>query len=97
MKDVLGLSLVYTGPGVPPERSGTTKTHILSANGMTPLELAGKLHGDIQKGFMHAEVINASDLIQYENYNSAKDSGSIRMEGKDYMLEGGDVVLIKWK
>jgi len=97
VKEVLDLSLVYTGPGVPPERSETTKTHILSSTGMSAIELASKLHGDIEKGFMHAEVINASDLIRNENYNSAKESGSIRMEGKDYMLEGGDVVLIKWK
>jgi GTP-binding protein YchF len=97
VKDVLDLGLVYTGPGVPPERSQTTKTHIIPSSSMSVLDLAGKLHGDIQKGFMNAEVICASDLVQYETYGAAKDGGSIRMEGKDYLLQSGDVALIKWK
>jgi len=97
VKDVLDLSLVYTGPGVPLEKSQTTKTHIMSSSSMSAISLSGKLHGDIQKGFMNAEVIKAEDLIQYDNYNGAKDDGCIRMEGKDYILEDNDVVLIKWK
>ncbi|KAL7537753.1 hypothetical protein ACHAXR_010994 [Thalassiosira sp. AJA248-18] len=97
IKDVLDFALVYTGPGVPPERSQTTKTHILASKSMTVLGLAGKLHGEIQKGFMHADVIDALDLIQYDNFSTAKESGNIRMEGKDYVLQEGDVVLIKWK
>ena len=97
VKNVLDLKSVYTGPGVPSERSQTTKTHILASNSMSALDLASKLHNDIKKGFMHAEVINSSDLIQYDNYNAAKDDGSIRMEGKEYILEDGDVAYIKWK
>ena len=94
---VLGLGLIFTGPGVAPERSQTTKTHILPSNSITPLDLAGKLHGDIQKGFMHAEVIKSLDLIQYDSFSEAKENGSMRMEGKDYSLQNNDVVLIKWK
>lgn len=97
MKEVLDLSLVYTGPGVAPERSQTTKTHIVVSGSLSVLGLAGKLHGDIQKGFMNAEVIDASDLIRHETYAAAKESGSIRMEGKDYMLQSNDVALIRWK
>jgi len=97
VKDVLDLSLVYTGPGVPLEKSQTTKTHIISSSSMSVISLTGKLHGDIQKGFMNAEVIKGEDLIQYHNYNEAKDDGCIRMEGKDYTLQDNDVVLIKWK
>eukprot|EP00804_Cyclotella_cryptica_P020586 CCRYP_003425-RA/>CCRYP_003425-RA protein AED:0.40 eAED:0.40 QI:0/-1/0/1/-1/1/1/0/122 len=48
VKDVLDLALVYTGPGVPPGRSQTTKSHIL-ASPSSVFDLAGKLHGDIQK------------------------------------------------
>ncbi|KAL3805859.1 hypothetical protein HJC23_007820 [Cyclotella cryptica] len=96
VKDVLDLALVYTGPGVPPGRSQTTKSHIL-ASPSSVFDLAGKLHGDIQKGFMHAEVVNAAGLIQYDTYAAAKESGTVRIEGKEYMLQGGDVVLIKWK
>ncbi|KAL7539366.1 hypothetical protein ACHAWF_006391 [Thalassiosira exigua] len=94
---VLNLSLVYTGPGVAPERSQTTKMHILSSDRMTALELAGKLHGDIKKGFMHAEVTRANSLVQYSNYNEAKENGLTTMEGRNYILRSGDVVLIKWK
>ena len=97
VKEVLDLSLVYTGPGVAPERSQTTKTHIVVSGSLSVLGLAGKLHGDIQKGFMNAEVIDASDLIRHETYAAAKESGSIRMEGKDYMLQSNDVALIRWK
>ncbi|KAL3777510.1 hypothetical protein ACHAWO_012786 [Cyclotella atomus] len=68
VKDVLDLELVYTGPGVSPERSQTTKTHIIPSKSISVLDLAGKLHGDIQKGVMNAEVIRATDLIQYETY-----------------------------
>ena len=97
VKDVLDLGLVYTGPGVTPERSQTTKTHIIPSKSISVLDLAGKLHGDIQKGFMNAEVIRATDLIQYETYSAAKEGGSIRVEGKDYVLQSEDVALIKSK
>mmetsp|Transcript_21429 Transcript_21429/g.33652 ORF Transcript_21429/g.33652 Transcript_21429/m.33652 type:complete len:399 (+) Transcript_21429:101-1297(+) len=97
VKDILGLSLVYTGPGVPPERSLTTKTHIVQPRGVKAIELAGKLHGDIERGFIHAEVVDARDMIKYDSYNAAKDEGKVRMEGKDYSLQDNDVVLIKWR
>jgi GTP-binding protein YchF len=97
IKDVLKLALVYTGPGVPRQRSQTTKTHVLSSESMNTWNFGGKLHGDIQKGFMNAGVIAAGDLIRYESYAAAKDGGHVRMEGKDYVLQSGDVVLIKWK
>ena len=98
VKDVLNLALLYTGPGVPIEKSQTTKTHMIRKHKhLKAIDLAGRLHGDIAKGFMNAEVISALDLVQYENYNAAKDDGQIRMEGKDYVLEDDDVILIKWK
>mmetsp|Transcript_21586 Transcript_21586/g.32932 ORF Transcript_21586/g.32932 Transcript_21586/m.32932 type:complete len:403 (-) Transcript_21586:97-1305(-) len=97
VKDILSLSLVYTGPGVPPERSMTTKTHIVQPRGVKTIELAGKLHGDIERGFIHAEVVDARDMINYDSYNAAKDDGKVRMEGKDYSVQDNDVVLIKWR
>lgn len=98
IKDLLGLGLLYTGPGVPAERSQTTKTHILaSLRSLSALDFAGKLHGDIKKGFMQADIISAQDLIRYDSYTAAKEKGAVRMEGKEYTLQGDDVVLIKWK
>jgi GTP-binding protein YchF len=97
VKDILSLSLAYTGPGVPLERSQTTKTHIIEPRGVTAIGLAGKLHGDIERGFIHAEVVDARDMIKYASYNAAKEDGKVRMEGKDYSVQDNDVVLIKWK
>lgn len=92
---LLGFSLVYTGPGVSPERSKTTRAHLVSS--LTAEGLAGRLHGDIKKGFMRAEVARASILLELPNYASAKEAGCIRTEGRDYELDENDVVLIKWK
>jgi GTP-binding protein YchF len=97
VKDILSLSLAYTGPGVPLERSQTTKTHIIQPRGITAIELAGKLHGDIERGFIHAEVVDARDMIKYASYNAAKEDGKVRMEGKDYSVQDNDVVFIKWR
>jgi len=99
VKDLLHLSLVYTGPGVPPERSQTTKTHLFQGGSMSASDLAGKLHGEIQRGFIRAEVMNAHEFIShgYDTYNAAKDDGNVRVEGRDYVIQGDDIVLIKWK
>ena len=90
--DLMGYSTVYTGPGVPSERSRTTKAH-WTRPGFTAMDLAHRLHGDIAKGFLRAEVISAEHLLQHETYASAK----VRNEGKDYELQEHDVVLVKWK
>jgi GTP-binding protein YchF len=96
VQDLLGLSMVYTGPGVPPERSRTTKAHLFSST-MTADEMAGRLHGEIQKGFIRAEVMPASILLDHVDYAAAKDAGCVRAEGRGYELQSNDVVLIKWK
>lgn len=91
------LTTAYIHSSVPPERSQTTKTHLFKAGGMTASGLAGKLHGEIKRGFIRAEVMNSMDLLHYETYNEAKDNGCVRIEGKDYTIASDDVVLIKWK
>lgn len=96
-REILGLGLVYTGPGVPPDRSRTTKAHLFRAGGLTAAGLAGRLHGEIEKGFLRAEVCSARTLLEHEVYGAARDAGSIRTEGRDYLLQSEDVVLIKWK
>lgn len=97
VKDLLDLSICYTGPGVPPERSLTTKTYLFSSGSMTASDLAGRLHGEIKRGFIRAEVVNAKDLLNFENYNASKDSGNVSVEGRDYQINTEDIVLIKWK
>lgn len=93
--EMLRLQLVYTGPGVPPERSRTTRAH-LSRGGLTAEALAQRIHGDIARGFVCAEVAHASALLQHGSFASAKDAGSVRTEGRGAALDGGDVVLIRW-
>jgi len=112
---LLSLSLCYTGPGVPPERSQTTKSYLFGSSSsddgdgdssegessdgraLTVFGLAGKIHGELQKGFLRAEVIRADDLLRFNSFREAKEDGCVRTEGKDYVIETGDTVLIKWR
>ena len=64
---------------------------------MTVWAMAGRLHGDIQKGFQRAEIINVNDLLGQNSYALAKETGCVRSEGKEYLIQNGDVVLIKWR
>ncbi len=93
---LLGLSLAYTGPGVPPERSRTTRAHLFRQGALTAAGLAGRIHGDIERGFVHAEVAPARALLEHASYADAKSSGCIRTEGREAVLSDEDVVLIKW-
>ena len=99
IRELLDLALVYTGPGVPPERSRTTKAHLFSPlqEAWTTHDLAGRLHGDIQRGFIRAEVVSAPELLQFDTLSAAKEAGRVRTEGRNYRITPNDVVLIKWK
>jgi hypothetical protein len=55
-------------------------------------QAAGAIHSDIERGFIRAEVINYADLLRLGSYAAAKDQGLLRLEGKDYLMEEGDVV-----
>lgn len=56
-------------------------------------EAAGKIHTDIQKGFIRAEVIAYEDYIKYKTRSAAKEAAKSRSEGKDYIVQDGDVIL----
>ncbi|HIQ14985.1 MAG TPA: redox-regulated ATPase YchF [Leucothrix sp.] len=60
--------------------------------GATAPNGAGKIHTDFERGFIRAEVIAYDDYIQYHGEQGAKDAGKWRLEGKDYILQEGDVV-----
>jgi len=94
---LLRLSLAYTGPGVPTERSRTTRAHLFTEDTLSAVQLAGRIHGEIQRGFVCAEVVSAATLLQHDSYCASKDAGCIRTEGKEYMLQPEDVIMIKWK
>lgn len=57
---------------------------------------AGKIHSDFEKGFIRAEIVSYDDLIQCGNYNVAKEKGLVRLEGKEYIVKDGDVILFRF-
>ena len=59
-------------------------------------ECAGVIHSDLQRGFIRAEVIRWDDLLEIGSWNKAKDLGKIRVEGKDYEVQDGDVLEIRF-
>lgn len=60
--------------------------------GATAPQAAGKIHTDFEKGFIRAEVISFEDFIKYKGEAGAKEAGKWRLEGKDYIVQDGDVV-----
>lgn len=57
---------------------------------------AGKIHSDFEKGFIRADVVSYDNLVTYGGYNQAKEAGKVRSEGKDYVVQDGDVMLFKF-
>ena len=57
---------------------------------------AGKIHSDFEKGFIKAEVVSYDDLIFYGSYLNAKEHGKVRIEGKDYVVQDGDIMLFRF-
>ena len=55
-----------------------------------------KIHSDFERGFIKAEVVSYEDLIGCGSYNAAKEKGLVRMEGKDYVVKDGDVILFRF-
>jgi GTP-binding protein YchF len=65
-------------------------------NGMKAPECAGLIHTDFQKGFIKAETVSFDDLMKAGNYLKAKEQGNIRLEGKEYLVKDGDVMLFRF-
>jgi GTP-binding protein YchF len=63
--------------------------------GGTAYDAAGKVHTDIQRGFVRAEVVGWEELVEAGGYNAARDRGALRTEGRDYVVRDGDVITIK--
>ena len=63
-----------------------------SSTGSTAPECAGRIHTDFQRGFIQAEVIQWDELLELGSWNAAKDAGKMRVEGKDYVAQDGDVM-----
>jgi ribosome-binding ATPase YchF (GTP1/OBG family) len=63
--------------------------------GMTAWDAAGRVHTDIQAGFVRAEVIGWRDLVDAGGYAEARERGLVRTEGRDYAVRDGDVITIR--
>lgn len=59
-------------------------------------QAAGKIHTDFERGFIKAEVVNYQDLLDCGSYAGAREKGLVRMEGKDYIVRDGDVILFRF-
>ncbi|HJK87281.1 MAG TPA: DUF933 domain-containing protein [Candidatus Megaira endosymbiont of Hartmannula sinica] len=57
---------------------------------------AGIIHTDFARGFIMAEVISYTEYMQYKDRNTAKEKGLIRMEGKEYLVKDGDIILFRF-
>lgn len=57
---------------------------------------AGKIHTDFEKGFIKAEIVSYEDLVEAGSFLKAKEKGKVRMEGKDYVVQDGDVILFRF-
>ena len=87
--DLLGLMSFLTA-GEPEVRAWTIK------KGTKAPEAAGKIHSDIQRGFIKAEIVSYDDLMREGSMVTAKEKGLVRSEGKEYIMQDGDIVLFRF-
>ncbi len=59
-------------------------------------QAAGKIHTDFERGFIKAEVVSYDDLMKYGSYNATREKGLVRLEGKDYVVKDGDIILFRF-
>lgn len=86
---LLGL-ISYLTSGEDETRAWTIK------KGTKAPQAAGKIHTDFERGFIRAEVVNYQDLLDCKTYAAAKDKGLVRLEGKEYVVKDGDVILFRF-
>ena len=87
--DLLGLMSFLTA-GEKEVRAWTIK------KGTKAPQAAGKIHTDFEKGFIKAEVVSYDDLVEAGSFIKAKEKGKVRIEGKDYIVQDGDVMLFRF-
>lgn len=87
--DLLGLMSFFTA-GQDECRAWTVR------RGATAPEAAGEIHTDLQKGFIRAEVVAYDDLMELGGMNEAKGKGKLRLEGKEYIVQDGDILNIRF-
>lgn len=86
--DLMGLFPFFTA-GEPEVRAWTIR------KGSTAVKAAGEIHSDIEKGFIRAEVVRVDDLLAAGSIAAAKEKAQVRLEGKEYVVQEGDVILFR--
>lgn len=77
--------------------AGETETRAWTiTKGTKAPQAAGKIHSDFERGFIRAEIVSYEDLITLGSLNAAKEKGLLRSEGKEYVVQDGDVILFKF-
>ena len=87
--DLLGL-MSYLTAGTPEVRAWTIK------KGTKAPQAAGKIHSDFERGFIRAEAVSFDDLMKCGSMQAAKEKGLVRSEGKEYVMQDGDIVLFRF-
>lgn len=87
--DLLGLQTYFTA-GEPEARAWTFH------KGMKAPQCAGVIHSDFERGFIKAETLSFDDLVIYGTPQAAKEAGRVRLEGKDYVVQDGDIMLFRF-
>ena len=86
---LLGL-ISYLTAGEPEVRAWTIR------KGTKAPQAAGKIHSDFERGFIRAEIVSYNDLMDCGTYTAAKDKGLVRLEGKEYVVQDGDIILFRF-
>lgn len=87
--NLLGLATYFTA-GVQEVRAWTFK------KGMLAPECAGIIHSDFERGFIRAETVSYDDLVKYGSMQKSKEAGKVRLEGKEYEVKDGDIMLFRF-
>jgi ribosome-binding ATPase YchF (GTP1/OBG family) len=85
---LMGLTSFFTA-GEPEVRAWTIK------RGMSAQKAAGAIHSDIERGFIRAEVVRWNDLLAAGSLPAAREKAQVRLEGKEYVVQEGDVILFR--
>ena len=87
--EALGLMTFYT--------VGPKEAHAWTVRrGATAPEAAGKIHSDMERGFIRAEIASIDDVISAGGWDAAKKANLVRVEGRDYVLSEGDVMVVRF-
>ncbi|WP_217914580.1 redox-regulated ATPase YchF [Miltoncostaea marina] len=87
---LLDLVTFFTGSGPPEARAWPIR------RGTTAAAAAGKIHSDLERGFIRAEVIPWDDLVAAGSWARAREAATLRMEGRDYVVQEGDVMQVRF-